>query len=92
MNGQNIVITEYLLIRKSGDKITYKVTVLGQNESKPLDFVFNESITDKVSFENQNHGFPQKIQYTPISKTELFVEVLGGCDKGFSYKMIKQGK
>jgi hypothetical protein len=92
MKEQKKMITEYLVIRAAGDKVTYTATVLGQNGSKPIDFVLNRDIKDKFSFENPSHDFPKKIQYTPISRTVLLVQVLGDGDKGFSYKMIKQNK
>jgi len=51
----------------------------------PPDFTCN-----KLSFENEKHDFPNKIQYTQINENEIFVEVLGKNNEGFSYKMILQ--
>lgn len=92
MKDQNKVVSEYLMIRKKADQITYTATVLDQNEGKPIDFVLNKAIKGKVSFENLSHDFPKKIRYTPLSKNEIFVEVLGEGDKGFFYKMTLQYK
>jgi Fe-S cluster assembly iron-binding protein IscA len=83
-------ITEYLTVKSAGDKIIYTARVLNQNEGRPIDFVLNKNIKNKLRFENPGHDFPKKIQYTQISNTVLFVEVLGEGDNGFSYKMIKQ--
>jgi hypothetical protein len=90
IKAENKVISEYLKIKSVGDQIIYSATVLNQNGVKPIDFVLNKVVKNKFSFENLQHDFPKKIQYTLINKTTLFVEVLGDGDKGFSYQMIKQ--
>lgn len=81
---------EYLSIKIAGDKTVYTAIVPNQNEGKPIDFVLNTAVKNKFSFENLNHDFPKKIQYTKLDDKTLFVEVLGDNDQGFSYKMIKQ--
>lgn len=84
------VVSENLSIITSGDKIVYTATVLNQNSGKPVEFTLNKEISTKASFENLNHDFPKKIQYTKLDDKTLFVEVLGKGDRGFSFKMMKQ--
>lgn len=83
-------IDEYLAIKAAAGKIIYTARVLNQNNGQPVDFTMNASVTDKFSFENLEHDFPKKIQYTKLNDTTLFIAVLGENDKGFSYRMIKQ--
>ncbi|RYG19729.1 MAG: hypothetical protein EOO07_06280 [Chitinophagaceae bacterium] len=83
-------IDEYLSIKISDIKIIYTAKVVNQNDGKPIEFILNTSVKDKLSFENLAHDFPKKIQYTKRNDTTLFVSVLGKDDKGFSYNLIKQ--
>ncbi|MBD1384287.1 hypothetical protein IDJ75_03280 [Mucilaginibacter rigui] len=83
-------IDEYLAIKAVAGKLIYTARVLNQNNGQPVDFTMNVSVTDKFSFENMEHDFPKKIQYTKLNDTTLFIAVLGENDKGFSYRMIKQ--
>lgn len=83
-------IDEYLAIKAVAGKIIYTARVLNQNNGQPVDFTMNASVTDKFSFENMEHDFPKKIQYTKLNDTTLFIAVFGENDKGFSYRMIKQ--
>lgn len=83
------VTTEHLAINIVGGSLVYTATVLNQNGGKPISFTLNNNVKCKLSFENLSHDFPNKIQYTKLNDTTLFVEVLGDGDKGFSYKMKK---
>ena len=83
------VTTEYLAINIVDGNLIYTATVLNQNNSQPIKFKLNNTIKNKISFENPEHDFPKKIQYSKINDTTLFVEVLGDAGKGFSYTMMK---
>ncbi|RKE94789.1 DUF6265 family protein [Ichthyenterobacterium magnum] len=90
LNNNEKIVSETLSITSTNKTIIYTATVINQNNGKGVDFKLNNTIKDKFSFENLNHDFPKKIQYTILNKSELFVEVLGENNQGFSYKMIKQ--
>jgi hypothetical protein len=83
-------VSETLRIEQVDNNVVYTATVMGQNEGKAIAFTLNLEVTDKLSFENTTHDFPKKIRYTKLTDTELFVEVLGDNDEGFSFKMQKQ--
>lgn len=83
-------VSETLRIEQIDKSVVYTATVMNQNEGKPVTFTLNLEVTDKLSFENTSHDFPKKICYTKLSNAELFVEVLGANDEGFSFKMQKQ--
>lgn len=83
-------VSETLRIEQVADSVVYTATVMNQNEGKAIAFTLNTDVVDKLSFENTSHDFPKKIRYTKVTDTELFVEVLGANDEGFSFIMQKQ--
>ena len=83
-------ITEVLVIRESDGQVIYEATVKGQNDGKAVAFVLNVNEKAKLSFENEGHDFPKKIQYVKVSDTEVLVSVKGENERGFSYKMTLQ--
>jgi len=89
VNENNMAVSEYLEIEQNGYEISYRATVLHQNEGKSVAFklVRSDSI---FLFENPDHDFPKKIIYRKISADELFVSVTDGDKKGFSFTMTKQ--
>jgi hypothetical protein len=89
-NGQ-MKVSEYLDISRTENEIIYTATVLNQNQGKGINYWLSKSDTTFI-FENLNHDFPKKIVYKKITETEIFVQVLGEKQKGFSYKMKKQFK
>lgn len=90
MKSEEKVILETLSIVVKNGQIIYQATVPNQNQGKTIQFTLNPKVKNKLSFENLSHDFPKKIQYTQLSESQLFVEVLGANDQGFSYKMIRQ--
>jgi len=81
---------ESLSIKKQDKQVVYEALVPDQNEGQAIPFILNAGIKDYLSFENEQHDFPKKIQYQKISDQEVLVKVLGAGEKGFSYKIFKQ--
>ncbi len=90
LNNNQKTISETLLIKKTGNQIIYEATVPDQNEGKTIQFILNTDIKSHLSFENDKHDFPKKIQYKKINDDEIEVTVLGDKGKGFSYTQLKQ--
>jgi uncharacterized protein YciI len=88
-NGQ-MVISEYLDISHSEKETIYTATVLGQNQGKGIEFKLAATDNSTFVFENPGHDFPKKIVYQELADTLIFVQVLGGENKGFSFRMQKQ--
>ena len=88
INNENSIL-ENLKIIKSDSSIIYKAQVLNQNDKKWVSFYLNYKETGKLSFENSEHYFPKKIQYTFIDKSKIYVEVKGKKDQGFSYYLLR---
>jgi hypothetical protein len=83
-------VTETLSIKKIGNQIIYEATVPTQNKGKTVQFTLNRDNKSCFSFENMEHDFPKKIQYTIISINEIEVSVLGNNSEGFSFTQVKQ--
>ncbi len=86
-NGE-IEVKEYLDLVQRKDGIFYIPSVIGQNLGKPVEFKLTSSDSTLV-FENKAHDFPKKVCYKKLSETEVFVQVLGDKNSGFSFKMTK---
>jgi uncharacterized protein YciI len=86
-NGE-IEVKEYLDLVQRKDGTFYIPSVIGQNLGKPVEFKLASSDSSFV-FENKSHDFPKKICYKKLSDTEIFVQVLGEKNSGFSFKMKK---
>lgn len=83
-------ISETLRIKSVGNQLIYGATVFNQNEGETIEFILNPDNNNCLSFENDKHDFPKKIQYRKLSADSIEVRVLGGGDKGFSYVQIRQ--
>lgn len=86
------IITETLSIKISDHSIVYQANVPDQNEGKSISFTLNGDIKEYLSFENNRHDFPKKIQYRRIDDDEIEVSVLGDGDQGFTYRQLKQNE
>lgn len=87
-DGQ-MLVSEYLEINQNPEGTVYTTSVMNQNQGKSIAFKLVK--TDSTfTFENPGHDFPQTIVYQKRSDAEIFVQVLGGNKRGFSYRMIKQ--
>lgn len=84
------VITETLVIKIEEGELIYEATVHSQNGGEGIKFTHNPEVKDRLSFENLNHDFPQKIQYEKPKNGKMHVWVLGPNDEGFDYDMILQ--
>ncbi|MBA4849318.1 DUF6265 family protein [Emticicia sp. BO119] len=84
------MVSEYLTIKMIDGNLTYQARVPNQNNGQTIPFVLNKTVKDQLSFENLSHDFPKKIQYKLIDPQTILVSVLGGGDKGFKFKIIKQ--
>lgn len=82
-------ITEYFEIKNINGKIYYMATVPNQNNGATVKFVLTKWDNDEFVFENPEHDFPKKIIYKKLSDREMFVQVLGQGNKGFSFKTAK---
>ena len=85
-NGEK-VISEYIDLAMTGNKLTYTVTVTNQNEEKPVSFTL--SLADSsYTFVNPQHDFPQYIVYTIISPDQIKAKV-GNKNRSFTLNYFR---
>jgi len=97
INGHSFIIkdnkktiTETLVIKKIDNQFVYEATVPDQNEGITVQFTLNTEADSILSFENDKHDFPKKIQYRKINNNQIEVSVLGEEDNSFSYIQVRQ--
>lgn len=73
--SQDTTLLENLEISQKGKKIYYLATVIGQNQGKSIPFLLTQHQEGFFRFENHKHDYPQVIEYTFLSDTELSVQV-----------------
>lgn len=83
------VVSEFLRIYKLENNTVYEAKVINQNEGEAISFTLNEKIKSTLSFENNNHDFPRKIQYKRIDNNKIEVKVLGDNEQGYSYFYVR---
>jgi hypothetical protein len=74
--------SEKIQLKQKGEDLFYIPTVKGQNNDKPVTFIFKDTIGKKLVFENPKHDYPQKIIYSQLSKDRMIILISG----------IQQGK
>lgn len=75
--GKQTRLNESFVLRTSQDTIYFRVTVLRQNEGKPIDFIMTQWDAHEVVFENPDHDFPNTIAYTLLDDDHLETRVSG---------------
>jgi hypothetical protein len=82
IKGKDTLHFEKIQLKQKGENLFYIPTVKGQNNDKPVTFIFKDTIGKQLVFENPKHDYPQKISYLPISKDRMIIQISG----------IQQGK
>lgn len=69
--NNKIVSQEEMRIEQVDGDLYYIVTVKNHNENKAIPFRLTSLTNNSVTFENPEHDFPQKIEYTFINKDSI---------------------
>jgi len=69
--NEKIVSQEEMLIKMIDGALHYIVTVKNHNENQAIPFRLTTATKNSVIFENPDHDFPQKIEYTMINKDSI---------------------
>lgn len=91
MLDNGIEVTEYMEIVYADGHLLYKATVLDQNDGQEVVFK-STPIDSSLIFENNNHDFPQQIQYKQISDHEVSIRLSGQSQKDIRYTLLKLTK
>lgn len=73
--NEKIVSQEEIRIEMIDGVLHYIVTVKDHNENKAIPFRLTNATKNSVTFENPEHDFPQKIEYTLINKDSIHAVV-----------------
>lgn len=87
-NGQKY-FSERIEIKELDNQWVFGATVSDQNNGNTILFTHNKTVENKLSFENLNHDYPQKIQYQFIDNNTLIVSITGNGEDDYTYKQIK---
>jgi hypothetical protein len=68
---------EFLLLRSVDGRLVYSAHPSGQ---APADFQVTEVSANKLSVENADHDFPQRIEYVPIGADSVVASVYAAVD------------
>lgn len=69
--NNRIVSQEEMRIEQIDRDLYYIVTVKNHNENKAIPFRLTSLTDNSVTFENPDHDFPQKIEYTMINQDSI---------------------
>lgn len=89
MDGEHVIVNEYLDISINEKQIIYTASVVSQNQGAGVEYKATVTAGDFV-FENPAHDFPKKITYKKLSENEIFVQISDGQQKNFSFNMKRQ--
>ncbi|KFF06126.1 DUF6265 family protein [Flavobacterium reichenbachii] len=80
IKGKDTLHFETIVLAQLGETLTYKATVKGQNDEKPVFFPSTAASEKQLIFENAKHDYPQKITYTKGANNTLTAEISGKLD------------
>lgn len=82
IKGKDTLHYEKIQMKQKGEELFYISTISGQNNDKPITFIFNDTVSKQLVFENPQNDYPQKIVYSKITKDSIIIRISG----------IQQGK
>lgn len=77
IKGKDTIHSESIILAQLGETLTYKATVKGQNDDKPVFFPSTSESDKQLVFENPKHDYPQKITYTKGANNTLTAVISG---------------
>ncbi len=93
IKGKDTLHFETIILAQLGETLTYKATVKGQNDDKPVFFPSTLESDKQLVFENPKHDYPQKITYTKGANNTLTAEISGNLNgKPSSEKFVMTKK
>jgi hypothetical protein len=75
--GKDTVFSEHVNLEDKNGKLSFIVTVPGQNEELPVTFEMTSSTNNQIVFENPKHDYPSKIVYNKVGNDSLVAEIFG---------------
>ena len=77
VNEKDTVFGEHVNLEDKNGKLSFIVTVPGQNDELPVTFEMTSSSENQIIFENPKHDYPNKIVYNKVGNDSLVAEIFG---------------
>ncbi|MDP5200086.1 DUF6265 family protein [Flavobacterium sp. DG2-3] len=77
VGGKDTVFGEHVNLEDKNGKLSFIVTVPGQNDELPVTFEMTSSTDNQIVFENPKHDYPSKIVYNKVGNDSLVAEIFG---------------
>ncbi|WP_125719128.1 DUF6265 family protein [Flavobacterium ustbae] len=77
VGGKDTVFGEHVNLEDKNGKLSFTVTVPGQNDELPVTFEMTTSTDNQIVFENPKHDYPSKIVYNKVGNDSLVAEIFG---------------
>ncbi len=74
---KDTVFGEHVKLEDKNGKLSFTVTVPGQNDELPVTFLMTSSTDNQIVFENPKHDYPSKIVYNKVGNDSLVAEIFG---------------
>lgn len=74
---KDTVFAEHVKLEDKNGKLSFTVTVPGQNDELPVTFEMTSSTDNQIVFENPKHDYPSKIVYNKVGNDSLVAEIFG---------------
>ncbi len=74
---KDTVFAEHVKLEDKNGKLSFTVTVPGQNDELPVTFMMTSSTDNQIVFENPKHDYPSKIVYYKVGNDSLVAEIFG---------------
>lgn len=74
---KDTVFGEHVHLEDKNGKLSFIVTVPGQNDELPVTFEMTSSTDNQIVFENPKHDYPSKIVYKKVGNDSLVAEIYG---------------
>lgn len=74
---KDTVHSEKIQLKQKGENLLYVSTIKGQNNDKPVAFIYKPEIEKQLVFENPKNDYPKIIIYKRIAKDRLIIQISG---------------
>ncbi|RMA58010.1 DUF6265 family protein [Ulvibacter antarcticus] len=75
--GKDTVFAEQVILQQNGETLAFTAVAYDQNDDKPVTFTMIPSKVGQFTFENKNHDFPERINYTNPVKDSIHAWIEG---------------
>lgn len=86
------VFSEKVTLEERNGALSYIVITPNQNNAQPVAFKLNKNVSDKLTFENPDHDYPNTITYHKAGNDSIVAEISGLKDGKQQNEVFKMKK